>query len=218
MQRSALVIAAVGLTVAGVVLYFILSGGDDAASIAAGEPGPASAPPPPVATSPRGATPPPSLPGATVTERGPRQPAAIDPAKGPREYVVGDVNVRDHRSGDRAPMTVPPAFHKPEGRQLPSTLTSEISQKVKDVMYGCTRDLPREGRGDRPKLEGQLVVGVTNRKLSITGTTLELRDLDAAIAEPARQCIEQKARELSALAADEEDLQDYPITISFTVP
>src|SRR5262245_35312697 len=49
-----------------------------------------------------------SAPSASDTPSEPGTPV--------KEYVVGDVRVRDHRSGDHPPLDVPPAIHAPGGR------------------------------------------------------------------------------------------------------
>lgn len=173
------------------------------------------------ATGGPGANPPtraqhPTVTQGTVGER----PAIPDPPPGenPRDYAVGDVRVRDHRSGDRQLLDIPPNMHPADSRRIPSTLTHEISQKVRDVMMQCVADVPREARGDKPRLEGQIAVSIKNQQLTVTGSTMHLRNMSGQSVEPAKQCIEQKSVGLVNPAPDQDDLDNYTINITFAIP
>jgi len=124
MNRNALVIG--GLVLAGAVvgLWMYLRKGDDATASARRAPAEPTAPI--VATDPPPSTPrvTPSLPGS-----GP-EPVATGGSDS-RDYVVGGIRVRDHRSGDQQKVDIPPNVHPPEARELPSELTHIVGQKVK---------------------------------------------------------------------------------------
>jgi len=147
-------------------------------------------------------------------------PALPEPPPGanPRDYVVGDIRVRDHRAGNRELLDIPPNVHPAEGRKIPSTLTHEISQKVKDVMMQCVANLPREARGEKPRLEGQISIAIKDKQLSVTKSTMHLRNMSGESVEPAKQCIEQKSIGLVNPAPDQDDLDDYTINLSFAIP
>jgi hypothetical protein len=113
---------------------------------------------------------------------------------------------------------LPPNVHPPESRKLPSELTQAIAQKVRAVMEDCTASVPREARGPGPRLEGQIVVGIADKKLTITKATAELRDVFGAAVGPTKACIEQKAVGLATAAADQADLPTYSININFAIP
>lgn len=153
---------------------------------------------------------PPKLPDGTVVAA-----AGSDQVK---EYMVGDVKVRDHRTGEHAPRDLPPNPHPANSRALASTLTQDISQQVKVQLYECARAVPKEARGTKPKLEGTLAVAIKDHKLSITGLDSQIRDIDGPSADALKQCVEQKSAGFTSSAPKEEDLDHYTIGLSFAIP
>lgn len=215
-HRPALIVGAVAVLAALVVLVILVAKASSTEDTASAAPvtDPATKPvvPPPLQRDP----------SVTVTERPRGESAPTLPAAGenPREYAVGDVTVRDHRAGDNKPLDVPPNVHPPEGRLIPSSLTHAISQKVKAVMKDCVASLPREGRGTKPRLEGQILIGIKDKSLSVTKSTIQMRDLDAldaTVVDAAKQCVESRAIGQSTPAPDEADLESYTINLSFTI-
>lgn len=158
---------------------------------------------PTVTSSPRGERP--ELPETTSSEH-------------PRDYVVGDIRVRDHRSGDNVPLDIPPNVHPPEGPKIPSTLTHAVAQQLKPIMNDCVASVPKEARGDRPRLEGQLIIAIKDHKATVTKSIMQLRNVTGQSVEPAKQCIESRAIGLQADASDQADLDSYSINISFAIP
>jgi hypothetical protein len=212
MSRVPLVIGGVVVLAAGVALVFLLrSDKEHPATPANG-----SASSEHVTAAPH--TPPPRDPSVVVTDK-PRLPGE-NPQAGeapPTEYAVGDVRVRDHRAGEHAPMDIPPNVHPAEGRMLPSELTFAISQKVKAVMNDCVAG-NREGRGEKPRLEGQLIVGIKDHALSVTGSTMQLRDMEGPVVDTLKQCIESKSIGQTTPAPEQADLEGYSIHITFAIP
>jgi len=155
-------------------------------------------------------TPAPSWPGSSGEPRLSEQGSA-------NEYVVGDVRVRDHRGGSNAPLDVPPNVHPPGARQIPSSLTSAMAQQVRGVLAECTKDIPRDARGPHPRLEGQIIVTIKDHKMSVTTATMQLRDMPADSLDATRQCVEQHSVGLEAQAADQDDLDNYSIGVTFAV-
>jgi hypothetical protein len=208
-MRNALLIG--GLVVAALVvgLYFALRN-DDSAAAQTSTPSEGSAVV--VGTPPGAPTVQPGLPGES-----PRLPQP-GPGENPRDYVVGDVRIRDHRTGDNKPIDVPPNAHPADSRKIPPTLTHEISQKVKAVMMQCVADLPKDARGDKPRLEGQIIIAIKNNKASITSSTIQLRNVTGDALESTKQCIESKAVGIENPAPDQADLDNYPIHLSYAIP
>jgi len=155
-------------------------------------------------------TPAPSLPDNNG------EPRLADPGSG-SDFVIGDVHVRDHRSGDNQPMDVPPNIHAPNTRQLPSTLTQDIAQKVRAVLADCTKDVAKDARGEHPRLEGQIIVSIKDHMLSITKATMQLRDMSNDAAEATKQCVETKTVGLQTDASDQDDIDNYSIGVTFAV-
>jgi hypothetical protein len=219
MLRTPLVVGALVVLAAAVVLVVMLaqgSGGDSSG-------GSATKPTETATTAP--VTPPAQRnPSVTVTDR-PRGETVAPPVlpsdgENPREYAVGDNVVRDHRSGDHAPLDIPPNLHPSESRMIPSALTHSISQKVKAVMKECVASLPTDGRGDKPRLEGLIVIAINDQTIAVTQATIQMRDLDGlgAATETAKQCVQSHAIGLSTPAPDEEDLASYSIHLAFAIP
>jgi hypothetical protein len=162
----------------------------------------------------------PPSPPVIVTDK-PRGESVPTPITDPsRDYSLGGAHVHDHRSGEQKPLDVPPNIHPSESRQLPSNLTYDISEKVKAVMADCVASLPKEGRGSKPRVEGQVVVAIKDKTMSVTSSTIQLRDLEGlgAAADTAQQCIQSHAVGLSSPAAGEADLDAYTINLSLRVP
>jgi hypothetical protein len=138
---------------------------------------------------------------------------------GVKEYMVGDVKIRDHRSGSNVPRDIPPNPHPANARDLPAELTHAISQQVKNQIYACAGAVPKEVKGDKPKVIGQLNVAIKDHKLSITGMSLETRDItDEAAATALKQCAQEKSAGLTSPAKDQDDITDYNIQLNFAIP
>jgi hypothetical protein len=125
--------------------------------------------------------------------------------------------VRDHRGGSNTPLDVPPNVHPPGARQIPSSVTSAMAQQVRGVLAECTKDIPRDARGPHPRLEGQIIVSIKDHKISVTSATMQLRDMPADSLDATRQCVEQHSVGLQAQAADQDDLDNYSIGVTFAV-
>lgn len=196
---------------AGVALVLLLGGGKDRAS-GAGTSSPSAGSN--VVSSGTGGGTAPSLGGAT----GSAPSFAVADGEHPKDYVVGDIRVRDHRAGNNAPLDIPPNPHPAEGRAIQSTLTHEVAQKVKAVMMQCVADLPKDARGAKPRLEGQIKISIKSKKVTITSATMQLRDVEGAPADTIKQCVESKSVGIENPAGEEADLDDYGINITFAIP
>lgn len=161
-----------------------------------------------VTSTDRGA--PPQLPGGSAV--------AMAGSDQVREYKVGDVKIRDHRTGEHKPMDLPPNIHPANARALPSELTQDISQQVKRQMFDCAKEIPKEARGTKPKMEGTLAIAIKDHKLSITGLTTQIRDVEGPSADALKQCVEQKSASFTSSAPKEEDLDNYTIGLTFAIP
>lgn len=206
MNRAILVVVVLALAIGGWLLFRkekpeppVTSGSASAVQAPALSPSPTPLPDPA-----------PSLPSNVEAH-------PVPPAGSANEYMIGDVRVRDHRSGSNAPLDIPPNIHRPNTRQIPSSLTNAIAQKVRAVLADCTKDLPKDARGAHPRLEGQVVVAIKDHKLTVTGATMQLRDVSGDALEPTRQCIEQHSVGLQTAATDQDDLDNYSIGVTFAV-
>jgi hypothetical protein len=205
-MKAALIAIAALVVVAGVGLVLMMSGGGSAPTTKTST---GSATPTTVATPdvPALPTPAPSL-GSSATG-----------SDGAKEYMVGDVKVRDHRSGSNAPMDIPPNAHPANSRDLPSDLTHDISQQVRKVIFDCAAAVPKDAKGEKPRVVGQLVVAIKDHKLSITSEALETRDIsDDAAATALKQCTQEKSAGFTSSAKDQADVTDYAIQLNFAIP
>ncbi len=144
------------------------------------------------------------------------QPA---PGENPRDYVVGDIRVRDHREGSNKLIDIPPNVHPIEGPKIPSTLTHEVSQKVLKVVTDCVASIPKEARGEKPRVEGQIAIDIKDHKVTVTKSTMQLRNVTGESVEPTKQCIEGKTIGIENAAAPEvSDIDNYTINVSFAMP
>jgi hypothetical protein len=134
------------------------------------------------------------------------------------DYMVGGVRIRDHRSGDHAPVDLPPVIHPPQGRKIPSQLTSDIAQKLRAVTTACTASMPAAGRGPQARLEGEIKIAIKDHQAEVTSATFQLRDVAGGADSPVKQCMEQKSVGVTTPAGDEPDVEGYAISLSLRVP
>jgi beta-lactam-binding protein with PASTA domain len=78
--------------------------------------------------------------------------------------------------------------------------------------------VPPEARGAKPRVDGQLLITIKSGQVSISGITVEISNVVGATLEPAKQCIQQKALGVTVPQVDEEDLENYPIQLSYALP
>jgi hypothetical protein len=136
----------------------------------------------------------------------------------PRDYVVGGVAIRDHRDGEVKPLDMTPNLHAPDSRRLAPTVVALITGKVKAALYQCANDIPREARGEQPKLEGQITVSIKAHVLTIDRAEAHVRDIVGAAVEPTQQCVEQRAKGLTVDTPEEADVAVYTISMSYLIP
>lgn len=208
MNRSASAIGIAVLVAGGLGWYLLRKGGNEAT--------PAPAPGSAVAVDPvPQAHPPPRLPTAAF---GSGSDVAIREGSDPSSYAVGGVAIRDHRSGANEPLAMTPNLHAPDSRKLPAPLVTVITGKLKQALYQCAAAIPREARGNQPRMDGQIDVAIKDHVMTVSTTKALLHDVVGAAVEPTQQCIEQKATELSTPAPDEADLANYTISVSYVIP
>jgi len=147
-----------------------------------------------------------------------RRTASDDPDPGVRTYVSGEVEVRDHRGSGGPPRDLPPSVHAPQARQLPSSLTHAITAPLRANLLACVSGLAADARGPRPKLEGVLTVAIHDHQLAITGAALQLRDASGPTADATRDCVAQKSIGATVPAPDQDDLDNYSISVTFAIP
>lgn len=242
MSRSVLVVGGVVLLGIGVALYILVGrdsassggattttttpGGASGGGVAGDRPRMPDGTPIPRTGEP-GGPPPVGGPNAPVITPGdrPRGQGGADgsgaPAGGSSDrYQVGNIEVRDHRGGDQAPIDIPPPVHTPGGPRIESTLTNAIGSKVQAALRECTRTLTltREGRGAKPRVEGQIVTDVKAGTLTIASAIMQPRDISEADATALKACTEPKLVGVTAAAPGQADLDSYPINLTLTLP
>jgi hypothetical protein len=153
---------------------------------------------------------------ATSRSAPPALPASSDP--GVSEYTVGGVRIRDHRSGERVPVDIPPTIHPPGGRKIPSQLSSDIAQRLRGVLAECAASVPPEARGATSRLEGQVLIAIKNQQATVTGATYQARDVASAAQGPIKQCMEQKSVGVTTPSGEEPDVEGYGIVLSLRLP
>ena len=210
MNRAVLISLAALVLGAGIVLAVLIAKGDSSESSASPTTSPSTG-------TTTGAQPgsldrtAPALPGGVALPSG-------DPNH-PRDYAVGDIHVRDHRSGDQKPLDIPPNVHPPEGPKIPSTITHDISASVLKVLTACAADLPKDQRGAKPRLEGQIEISIKSGKTTINKATVQPRDVtEGPAADALKACMEQKSIGIQNNAPDQEDLDAYTINLSYAIP
>ncbi len=211
MKRQVLVIGAVAVVAAGIILWLKLRDQGAAAGTAQGSAG---------ATTVQTDHPQDPSNPATPTAGSAAFPASPSGSSGSgsaAEYTVGGVTVRDHRSGNRPQLDLPPNLHAPDSRKVSASLVRELSEKFKIGMRECTKDVPVEARGTKPRIEGAITIQIKDHAVSVTASTMQLREIVGASVEPTKQCLEQQSLKLTHTAPDEADVEGYQINLSFAV-
>jgi len=134
------------------------------------------------------------------------------------EHGTGDVRVRDHRAGEHTPIAIPPRPPRPDGREIPSQLTSKLGLGIRPQLRQCAAGIPAEARGAKPRIEGEILISIKDHQATVTSATLKLRDVAEEAKADAEQCLARAALGFVAPAGDESDLDDYSITLSLTLP
>jgi hypothetical protein len=152
---------------------------------------------------------------ATVesTERG-SQPG---PPREPLEYTLPDGRrVRDFRDpSKRKPLDLPPSIHAPGGRKIKPELTGLFTDQMLAHMRACKQAVPASALGTKPRLEGQIVIAIKSEQASVTSAVFMLTGIsDSAVAQQAKQCVEQAALTVKVPAQGETDLDAYSINLS----
>lgn len=136
----------------------------------------------------------------------------------PTEYRAGATRVRDHRAGEHTPIQAPPRIPRPDGREIPSTLTSSLGRGIRTALRPCAAGIAPSALGPRPRIEGQILVSIRDHQATVTSSTLKLRDVADDARAQAEECLARSAVGFVAPAGDEPDIDDYSITLSLTLP
>lgn len=134
------------------------------------------------------------------------------------EYRIGDTRVRDHRAGEHAPIEAPPRVPRPDGREIPSMLTSSLGRGIRTALRPCAAGIVASALGPKPRIEGQILVSIRDHQATVTSSTLKLRDVADDARAQAEECLARSAVGFVAPAGDEPDVDDYSITLSLTLP
>jgi hypothetical protein len=78
--------------------------------------------------------------------------------------------------------------------------------------------VPADVRGAKPRLEGEITVAIHDHRLAITETAMAMRDVSEPIADTTRDCVAGKAVGLAVPAPDQDDLDNYAISIAYAIP
>jgi hypothetical protein len=160
--------------------------------------------------------PPPAKPSNKPPENevtvSPTTDSATAEKKPPREYYVDGKLIRDHRSGDKPPIDLPPVIRPPDARTMKPQSTNVLSKAMRIVLRDCTRAIPPEERtGDKPKVEAVITVSVKDKAAKVTKATVQLRDVRGSAADAAKSCIENNILSVQE-GVDELDIESYDFT------
>ena len=215
-----LVIAAVALTACALLLWMIVKGGgdgDDGASAGTSQQPGGAGSEGAARTAPRAeSSSRPGLPQVTQADQARR--GGDDDDRPATETIINGVRVRDHRRDRSKPVTLPDRPPPPHVRRIDPKLTAEISDRILPIVRECGGAVPPEARSPKPRVEGQVTIAIKDHRVSVTAATVEISGVAGATLEPAKQCIQQKMLGVAVPQADEEDVESYPIQVSYTLP
>lgn len=207
-MQSRTIIGLLALIVAAIVLFLVLTGGDDKDKERENGKGTGSA----AHVTGRGG-------GGTVGEPRPRtRDNATDGASGiganpddTKTYVTDTGNlVRDHRSNVTDPKAVPAPL-PPEQRTLSSVITAEIYRSLAPVVRGCANDLDPLVKGVSPVVHVTLSVDIVGEKLTSTDATAVATDIKGPAADKVIACVRDRAAGLTVDAKGEPDRSNYVV-------
>lgn len=208
-RRVLLIFGAIAVAAAVVILFLALDADSDTDTTAGGTSETTTASASDQVT--------PSLDGTKPVRR-PRRDDATSDRPPPKEYIVDGRRIRDHRTGDHPPPEPrQPAVDPNNGRKLAIPVTKAIGGKFQEVFRECSKLIPKEARGGKPKLVGSLFVAIKDQQLTITGSDVKLNDVTGDSVAAAKQCIEQKAVGVSTGAASEADVDRFTISLDLSV-
>jgi hypothetical protein len=213
MNRAMLAIGAAVVLAAGVILWLMLRD-DNRATPSTPSTTTQQTPEPVVRPPAADRIPAPNTPVVTDSDE-PRSAQAE--AEQPREYTVGGIEVRDHRTGNHPPMDLPLNIHPPTTHRVAAALVHELSSKIQGVMKECTANLPPEARGTKPRLEGVVWIAIKDKQARVTEATMQLRDVVGDAVEPTKTCIQEKSVGITTPAANEPDLEKYSISVTYAL-
>jgi hypothetical protein len=208
-----LIIAVVAVSAAALLLWMIMRSGDDGASAnPPSQPGPGPGP----AASSRvpsrkdGDDRPgiPQVAAADQDRRGGDRPPAT-------ETVINGVRIRDHRKDRSQPVTLPDRPPPSHPRRISPNVTAAVIDRMRPVVRECAANVPPEAKGVKPRAEGQVLISIKDHQVHVREAALEIGDVVGAAVEPTRQCIRERSLAVTAPGGDEEDVEDYPIHLSF---
>jgi hypothetical protein len=205
-----LIIAVVAVTASALLLWMIMQSGDDDTAAVAPAPVPSSVSSRPLPREAR-----PELPQVATAD----EPRGARPDREPAtETIINGVRVRDHRKDRSKPIHIPDRPRPESGRRIPPSLTRDISDRLLPLVRECATGVPPEARGPKPRVLGNVVIAIKNKQVQVSQATFALTDVFGAPAEPTQQCIQQKALGITLPAPDEEDLENYPVQVSLSLP
>jgi hypothetical protein len=217
-RKVGLVIAAVALAACALLLWMIVrSGGSDdsggGASAESSQPG-ATGDGARTASSGDGANGP-RLPQLNPGEGGRRRTSA-DPNV--TETIVNGVRVRDHRRDRSKPIVLHDPPPSTRSRRIDAKVTADVNDQLLPGVRECGAAVPPEARSAKPRVQGQVTLAIKDHRLSITAATIEITGVAGATLEIAKKCVQEKALAVTVPQVDEEDLESYPLQISYTLP
>ena len=132
------------------------------------------------------------------------------------ETVVNGVRIRDHRRDRTAPVEIP--LQPAHMRRIPPALTADISDRIFPFVRECAAAVPAAARIEKPRVEGDVVIAIKDHQVQIRSAKIDLVGVADTAVEATARCIEEKALRVTTPAADEADLEEYPIRLSYGLP
>jgi hypothetical protein len=217
-RRVGLVIGAVAVLAAGLLLALLLQEGTEGARPPAVAYQVTRDPDPPRAAL--GSARQPERRGApeVVAQERPVAGAGSGSAPSYTEVVIDGVRVRDHRTNKSEPFAVPATVESPRPRRIDPALTRAITDRIMPAVIACAADVPREARASQPRAQGKVVIAIERGEARVTAAQFSLLDVVGASVVPTQQCIDERARTVTAPAGTEADLASYDLVLSYALP
>jgi hypothetical protein len=139
------------------------------------------------------------------------------PAAGPRVYVRDDgALVRDHRTRDAPPM-MSGTVRRPQRDVVkvePTTVVA-VRNAMRPIVYRCSAETPETSLGAEPRLQGRVVISITDGSLGVDDVVITAVDVQEPAASQLRECVSQDLKLVTLGIPGAADVTGHALTLPF---
>jgi hypothetical protein len=136
-----------------------------------------------------------------------------------RSIDHADREVTDHRTpgGEDRIILAAGSGSADQGPKLPQPLVRTVHYNAMTMVQHCAKKVDKADRGAKPKIGAKLKVAIEDGMLRVKAVTPTTQDLDGPELEAAKACVQTIMMGLEVPAPDVDDIDDYDLSLSYTV-